>query len=111
VLFTGDKVTGIVDFGAIDVDSPAGDISRLLGSLAGDDASGWQTGLTTYSAVRQLSVHEQHAVTALDISGTLLAGCNWIRWIYVDGRQFENPTQVMSRFRAIVARTAKPRSG
>jgi Ser/Thr protein kinase RdoA (MazF antagonist) len=111
VLFTGDAVTGIVDFGATDIDSPACDIARLLGSLAGDDANAWQKGLATYSAVRQLSVHELHAVTALDLSGTLLAGCNWIRWIYIEGRKFENPTQVMSRFRTIVARTAKPRSG
>ena len=33
VLFTGDKVTGLVDFGAIDIDTPATDIARLLGSL------------------------------------------------------------------------------
>jgi homoserine kinase type II len=111
VLFIGDTVTGIVDFGAIDIDSPACDIARLLGSLAGDDAIAWPRGLAAYSAVRQLSVEERHAVTALDISGTLLAGCNWIRWIYVEGRQFENPAQVISRFRAILARTAKPRSG
>jgi homoserine kinase type II len=111
VLFTGDTVTGIVDFGAIDIDSPACDIARLLGSLAGDDRSSWQMGLAAYSAVRQLSAEELRAVKALDLSGTLLAGCNWIRWIYVEGRRFEDPAQVIRRFREIVARIAKPRSG
>jgi homoserine kinase type II len=107
VLFTGDAVTGIVDFGAIDIDSPACDIARLLGSLAGDDPIAWQKGLATYSAVRQLSVDELHAVTALDISGTLLAGCNWIRWIYLEGRRFENHVQVIKRFENVVNRLSR----
>ena len=39
VLFTGDEVTGLIDFGAVDIDTPATDIARLLGSLVGDDAA------------------------------------------------------------------------
>jgi Ser/Thr protein kinase RdoA (MazF antagonist) len=111
VLFIGRKVTGMVDFGAIDIDTPACDIARLLVSLVGNDQTGWQTGIAAYIAVRPCSADELSAISALDIGGTLLAGCNWIRWIYVEGRQFENPTQVINRFRAIVARAAKPRSG
>ncbi len=104
VLFTGDRVTGIVDFGAVDFDTPATDVARLLGSLVGDDQIGWQHGLAAYAEKRQLSVDEVRAVTALDAAGTLLAGCNWIRWIYVDKRQFDNPTQVTSRFARLVER-------
>jgi hypothetical protein len=44
------------------------------------------------------------AVPALDMAGVILAGCNWIRWIYVDGRQFEDRGQVTNRFRTIVSR-------
>jgi Ser/Thr protein kinase RdoA (MazF antagonist) len=33
VLFVGDQVTGIIDFGAMRIESVAGDIARLLGSL------------------------------------------------------------------------------
>jgi homoserine kinase type II len=106
ILFTGNDVTGIVDFGAIDIDTPATDIARLLGSLVGDDSEGWQTGLAAYSAVRQLSSEESAAVVALDKSGVVLAGCNWIRWIYVEGRDFENRQQVTDRFRMIVRRCA-----
>jgi Ser/Thr protein kinase RdoA (MazF antagonist) len=111
VLFTGNQVTGIVDFGALDIDTPACDIARLLGSLVGDDADGWHTGVTAYTTVRVLSTDELCAVSALDISGTMIAGCNWIRWIYIEDRRFEDPTQVVRRFRAITARAAKPRSG
>jgi homoserine kinase type II len=104
VLFTGNQVTGIIDFGALDIDTPATDIARLLGSLAGDDRTGWQIGLDAYCEIRPLSPDERSAVHALDKSGTLLAGCNWIRWIYVEGREFENRPQIIDRFRRIVNR-------
>jgi Ser/Thr protein kinase RdoA (MazF antagonist) len=104
VLFTGDEVTGIVDFGAVDIDTPATDIARLLGSLVSDDSEGWKTGLAAYSAVCPLSPEESLAVCALDASGTVLAGCNWIRWIYIEQRQFENPMQVIDRFRRLLTR-------
>jgi homoserine kinase type II len=104
ILFTGDEVTGIIDFGAVDIDTPATDIARLLGSLVADDAHGWETGLEAYLAVRSLSAQEGLAVLALDWSGTILAGCNWIRWIYIERRRFENELQVMDRFRRILAR-------
>jgi homoserine kinase type II len=107
ILFTGDEVTGIVDFGAVDVDTPATDIARLLGSLVGDDSEGWQTGLAAYLAVRPVSSEELLAAHALDKSGTILAGCNWIRWIYVEERWFGNRQQVIDRFRKILARVAK----
>jgi Ser/Thr protein kinase RdoA (MazF antagonist) len=107
ILFTGDEVTGMIDFGAVDFDTPATDIARLLGSLVADDSDGWRTGLAAYSAVRPLSSDETLAVFALDKSGTVLAGCNWIRWIYVDGRQFEDRQQVIDRFRRIVQRVAQ----
>lgn len=104
ILFTGDEVTGIVDFGAVDVDTPAGDIARLLGSLVADDPEGWQSGLEAYSAVRSLLPEESSASSALDKSGTVLAGGNWIRWIYIERRKFENELQVIGRFRHILAR-------
>jgi homoserine kinase type II len=105
VLFTGGRVTGLIDFGAVTIDTPATDIARLLGSLAGDDPAGWQSGLAAYSAIRPLSQEESLAVFALDRSGTILAGCNWLRWLYIERRQFENPAQVIDRFRRIAART------
>lgn len=123
VLFTGDEVTGIVDFGALDIDTPATDISRLLGSLASvtplrfaeGQAEGhvglhvWQLGLDAYASVRSLSLAEWQAVEALDLSGLVLAGCNWIDWIYVDRRRFENLSQVVGRFERIMARVREVR--
>ncbi|MCI0492445.1 MAG: phosphotransferase [Planctomycetes bacterium] len=104
VLFVGDEVSGIIDFGAMSIDAPAGDVARLLGSLTRNDTEAWQTGLDAYGAVRPLSADELRAVTAFDMSGMVLAGCNWIRWIYLEDRQFENHSQVVERFRQIVSR-------
>jgi homoserine kinase type II len=107
VLFEGDRVTGIVDFGAIEVDTPATDIARLLGSLVGDEEAGWQAGLEAYAQVRPLTLIERKAVQALDAAGTILAACNWIRWIYVDGRDFDDRRQVVARFERLLERTRR----
>ena len=104
VLFTGEEVTGIIDFGAMDIDTPATDVARLLGSLVGDDEADWRAGVSAYSESRPLSTGEQQAAKALDTSSIILAGCNWIQWICFEGRQFEDRTRVIERFRQIVAR-------
>jgi Ser/Thr protein kinase RdoA (MazF antagonist) len=104
VLFSGDDVTGIIDFGAMDIDTSATDVARLLGSLVGDDEAGWRAGVSAYSAIRPLSTDEERAAKALDRSSTILAGCNWLRWIYVERREFEDHAQIIERFKRIVAR-------
>jgi Ser/Thr protein kinase RdoA (MazF antagonist) len=114
VLFTGNEVTGIVDFGAMDIDTPACDVARLLGSLVGPDATRRKIGLAAYDSVRQLSASELLAVDAFDTDIVILAGCNWIRWIYVDRRQFENSEKICQHFRRIVERArliASPMNG
>ena len=122
VLFTGDEVTGLVDFGAIDIDTPATDIARLLGSFAsisplpyregpGEGSLGsapgqlqtWQEGLAAYNTIRRLSSDETSAVHALHASGTILAGCNWIRWLYIDHNTFDDPARIIERFQRILA--------
>jgi homoserine kinase type II len=104
LLFDGDRVTGLIDFGAMQIDTVATDVARLLGSLVDDDQVGLHDGLATYAALRPLSDEEVAAVSALDASGTILAGTNWIRWIYVDRRQFENERLVVDRFERNLSR-------
>lgn len=82
ILFTGDEVTGVVDFGAVDYDSPAGDVARLLGSLVGDDADLRRQGLAAYQQVRLLSSEEVAAVDFFDSTGTVIAAANWIEWLW-----------------------------
>ena len=101
VLFQGDQVTGIVDFGATKIDHVATDIARLLGSMVGDDAERWEQGIATYETVRPLSVAERNLTEVYDRSSILLSGLNWLRWIYTDKRQFENRPEIIRRLTLI----------
>ena len=78
ILLAGDKVTGIIDPSAARTESVASDLSRLLGSLLGDDASRWETALESYSRVRPLSPIERRLVGALDRSGVILSAAHWL---------------------------------
>jgi Ser/Thr protein kinase RdoA (MazF antagonist) len=104
VLLTKSRVTGIVDFGAMRVDSVCGDIARLLGSLVEDEAAGWKQGSAAYESVRPLTAEERRLVRAFDRSSTLLAGMNWLRWIYLEGRHFEDMAAITDRLEKICQR-------
>jgi Ser/Thr protein kinase RdoA (MazF antagonist) len=104
VLFEGEEVSGLIDFGALKVESVAGDVARLLDSMAGDDLAAWQFGLTAYQAIRPLSRDELFLVSAFDESLALLSGMNWLDWIFLSGRVFEDLKQVISRLRTVVDR-------
>jgi Ser/Thr protein kinase RdoA (MazF antagonist) len=82
ILFTDDRVTGIIDLGAVGYDSPAGDVARLLGSLVGDDRLRWSAGLAAYEAVRPLSNVEREAAGFFDSSGVVISTSNWLRWLH-----------------------------
>ena len=111
VLFQGDAVSGLVDFGALRPETVAGDIARLLGSLAGDDPAFWPTGMVAYEAVRPLSPVERNLVAAFDHSSVVMSGLNWLDWIYVRGIKFEDSRAVMTRLDENLRRLRKLASG
>jgi Ser/Thr protein kinase RdoA (MazF antagonist) len=82
VLFTDDRVTGLIDLAAAGIDSPSTDVARLLGSLVGDDRERWRQGLDAYQSVRPLSDMERAAVDHFDRSGTVLSVANWVQWLW-----------------------------
>jgi homoserine kinase type II len=104
VLFDGSRVSGLIDFGAMRIETVAGDVVRLLGSMAGDDPAAWQLGLAAYQIVRPLSADELALVAAFDQSATLLSPWNWFQWVFADRRTFADPAVVTSRVRQIVSR-------
>jgi Ser/Thr protein kinase RdoA (MazF antagonist) len=103
VLYAGQRVAGLVDFGACGVDSVSGDIARLLGSLAGDDPAGWCQGLAAYQAVRPLEDREVIAIREFDHANVVLSGIHWVRWIFVEHRQFDT-SRVAARLAEIERR-------
>ena len=55
VLFSGEAVSGIVDYGAMKVDHVAVDLARLLGDLVGEDDVRFERGLAAFSTCRMRS--------------------------------------------------------
>ena len=104
VLYRGDEVTGIIDFGASRLDTIATDLVRLLGSLAMDNQSMWTAGVQAYESERPLAALERSLIAPLDRSAVLLSGLNWLRWIFLENRTFTNWPSVDSRLKKIVQR-------
>lgn len=106
LFFVGDKVSGIVDFGAVAKDNIAADLSRMLGSLIGNETSKWETGLQEYSSIRELSDAEMQLISAYDRSTTMLAGMNWLKWILLEKRTFESLEPIKERIERLLNRLA-----
>ncbi len=104
VFFTGNEVTGIVDFGAMTMDTVCLDLSRLIGSLVDDDSKKWQMALETYSRIRALTEPECRIIRLLDRSGVLLGGINWLKWIFVEQRHFDDFSAVEKRIQYLLQR-------
>jgi len=104
VLFEGDAVSGIVDYGSVKNDHAAVDLARLLGSLAGDDDAGWDAAFAAYAAICPLTSDERALTRVLDRTGTILGAVNWLRWLYHDGRTFDDRQLVAERLAGLVRR-------
>jgi Ser/Thr protein kinase RdoA (MazF antagonist) len=108
VFFEGDRIAGVIDFGAIRTECVAGDIARLLGSLAGDEPEQRRLGLEAYSQLRPLDACERRLLDVFDASEVLLSGMNWLRWICLERRRFDPPDRVLARLDEILSRLDRP---
>jgi homoserine kinase type II len=104
LLFEGDRLTGLVDYGAVKADHVAVDLSRLLGSLVGDDPECWERGLRAYRRVRGLDGDQEELARLLDRTGTLLGVTNWLRWLYHEGRDYEDLPAIARRLESLLRR-------
>jgi homoserine kinase type II len=94
LLFCGDRVTGLIDFGAMAIESVAADLARLLGEWVGPDRVEWAAALEAYTAVRPLEAFEIALVAVIAGATALLGAGHWIRWHFLEGRGFRDPTAV-----------------
>jgi Ser/Thr protein kinase RdoA (MazF antagonist) len=104
LLFTGEQLTGIVDFGSLRIDTPLTDLARLIGSLVADDAAARRFALDCYATVRPLSEEDRSLIDLLDQSGVVLAGLNWLTWLYVDHRDMGPTDPIVRRLDEILLR-------
>jgi Ser/Thr protein kinase RdoA (MazF antagonist) len=107
VLFESDTVTGLVDFGGVKNDHVAVDLARLLGSLIEDRTDLRAAGLEAYRRIRPLALEEEELVSVLDMTGTLAGLMTWLKWLWVDGKPFEDRASAARRLQALVERVER----
>jgi Ser/Thr protein kinase RdoA (MazF antagonist) len=96
-LFTGDQVTGLVDFATAGMDSVTRDVARLVGSLVTHDQSIWKTCLASYQALRPLSRAELQLVLAYHTSGLVGRAGNWLEWRFMTRADFADAATTLAR--------------
>lgn len=99
-LFSGDKLTGLIDFGAVDWDTPATDAARMLGELAGDDPTLYGLGIERFSCGLGLGIDGPELIRALDLAGTI---GSVIHWMY----RLQKPHLIPVSLRAAEARVVR----
>lgn len=116
VLFTGDAVTGVIDYGAAKDDHVSVDLARLLGDLVGDDdEERFAAGLAAYRAAGgELDVPDAF-VRLLDRTGVVCGAINWLLRLCDGGYEHPDPAAVAGRLERLVDRLkeachAKPQS-
>ncbi|WP_161604511.1 aminoglycoside phosphotransferase family protein [Roseiconus nitratireducens] len=110
VLFRQGQPSGIIDFDALRVDSPATDLARWTGSFA----AYWQDPDGTIEAVvagygdqeplfnRQPQAELRTLLRALIDSAGWISLANWVVWLVVEGRQFPDWGRVDERLKRLL---------
>jgi Ser/Thr protein kinase RdoA (MazF antagonist) len=93
-LFEGDRLTGVVDYGAMGLETVAADLARLIGEWLGGGESLRGRALAVYQRVRPLDDSELALTSSFELAGDLLIGGHWLRWHFLEGRRFEDPGAV-----------------
>jgi Ser/Thr protein kinase RdoA (MazF antagonist) len=109
-LFEGDRLTGLVDYGAMGIECVAADLARLLAEWL-DDRAGWTEALAAYVRVRPLDLDESRLIGPFARSAALLGGARWVRWHFLEGRTFERPEAVLEGIERGVDRLARLGAG
>jgi Ser/Thr protein kinase RdoA (MazF antagonist) len=93
-LFEADRLSGLIDFGAMGIESVAADLARLTGEWFPDDHALRALALDAYQQVRPLDASEAALIVALEATGDLLIAGHWLSWHYLDHRPFDDPGAV-----------------
>lgn len=86
LFFVEDRLSSIIDYGAMRIDTAAADLSRCLSSLCGQNIDELRYALQEYEAVRPLVDAERAAIQVFDESSRLLGPMVWLRWLFVERR-------------------------
>ena len=105
LLFEGDRVSGIIDFGTVRMDEPAADLSRMLGSLHPFELDVRLAAVDDYNQHRPGHTVDAERVELLDRTGTLLTALQWMRWLILDRQKFNaDSASLFERWQTALAR-------
>ncbi len=90
-LFEGDRLTGVVDYGAMGPDTVAADLARLLAGWLPTDRPRRAAALAAYAALRPLSGVVAGLILAFERSAALLGPGGWATWHFEERRRFVPP--------------------
>ena len=113
LLFTDDRLTGLIDCNATRTENVASDLARLTGSLFGDDHRSQDAALAAYESMRRITSDERALMRILDRSGVLLSAMHWVRRLLAHDPAINNDV-VWSRLNSFVLRMehgGEPRTG
>ena len=101
ILFDGNQITGLIDFGGMRYDHPAQDLARLLGSYTQGDALRRQLALAQYAP----ATPEREPLTfLLDDCGAIVGLGNWLRWLRIEKRRFDDQARAIARLESLLNR-------
>jgi homoserine kinase type II len=104
VLFDGDRVTGIIDFGATAVDSPAVDLARLLGDYPAEGEAFFGAGLAAYRRIRGEFDLPDEFVRLLAQSGAVCSVLGWLTRLVIRREPAFDEASIHSRLAQLVGR-------
>ena len=93
-LFEGDRLTGMIDFGAMGVESVAADLARLSGEWLAGDSSLRTVALEAYERIRPLHPDEIALMEGFEAVADVLIAMHWLSWHFLEQRRFEDPGAV-----------------
>lgn len=96
LFFDDGRLTGLIDFDAMQMDSIAYDLSRLT-STWGLNEQQTSVAIEAYSSVRPIQPAEHALVLLLILTSHLLMPLQWIQWLTIEKRSFANTKLVDQR--------------
>jgi aminoglycoside phosphotransferase (APT) family kinase protein len=103
VLFSGQLVTGIIDYGATGVDHPAADLARLLSDFSVDPRL-FTVGLNAYRAGRSTSEVPDAFVEVLARAGAVCSVLGWLIRFFIRHEPAADESAVATRLTVLVDR-------
>jgi len=98
-------VSGIIDYDAVQIDTPAADVARFLGSCELGDSGQIDAAVDVYNELFPRATIDANLVRLLDQATCLIAAVNWLIWLGLERREYAaGRRKALDRFREMVER-------